>query len=511
MKLTIIGRDPGQCNIILSSKYVSGYHAEIIQLDNGDMYLIDKSSNGTSLNGVRITPGKETPIRRGDAVSFADTPLDWSRIPDISVPSGVKKIISLGSHYMNDKVVTGPSVSRFHATIRQMEDGKWYICDHSKNGTTLNGHRCAPDKYVPLNRKDEIALAGIPIENPIPAPAFFGKIAAIAAAAACVLALVVYVAIKYWPSSDPNHGKTYTNEQLCEMYEKSVVWLYCDYHFKVTCGTLDLSQLWDPDSWNGKRFTRHMYDEFVIVNGNTIQQYNGENSTGSSGTGFFIGDKGHIVSNRHMACPWDSEMTSFSTDLTILAAAEDYYKAKLSDLYNKFEVTGALQYISQVKVTGVLDHSLMVPNGDYLDQKNAINCHVEKVSDGEDEDLAIFKVRSSKIPEEVTPVPLSKIKAVHPDRGVAVLTIGFPFGQYFFDGKTQIQANVSDGTISRNDNLKTFGFTAVSYHGASGSPVFDKKGNLIGVLYAGIDQVQGFTQAVRSEYLLKLMEKAGVK
>ena len=58
MKLIIIGRDSNEANIVLSSQYVSGYHAEIIQLDNGDMYLVDKSSNGTFVNGSRVTPGK---------------------------------------------------------------------------------------------------------------------------------------------------------------------------------------------------------------------------------------------------------------------------------------------------------------------------------------------------------------------------------------------------------------------------------------------------------------------
>ena len=49
MKLTVFGRDPQQADVVLSSTFVSGYHAELIQLDNGDMYLVDKSSNGTSL------------------------------------------------------------------------------------------------------------------------------------------------------------------------------------------------------------------------------------------------------------------------------------------------------------------------------------------------------------------------------------------------------------------------------------------------------------------------------
>lgn len=192
MKLIIIGRDSNEANIVLSNPYVSGYHAEIIQLDNGDMYIVDKSSNGTFVNGNRLTPGKETPIHRGDSITFADCPLDWSRIEDVVIPSDVKKIISIGSHFTNDITVDGANVSRFHATIRQMADGKWFICDHSKNGTTVNGRRIPKDKYVKFTAKDEISCAGIPINNPIPKGSSAGKIIGIVAASLCACALLVF-------------------------------------------------------------------------------------------------------------------------------------------------------------------------------------------------------------------------------------------------------------------------------------------------------------------------------
>ena len=146
MKLIVIGRNPQEATLLINSDYVSGYHAELILLDNGDMYLVDKSTNGTILNGVRMTPGKEYQVHRGDNVIIADTPLNWNEVPDIVIPSNVKKIISIGSHYTNNIKLSGINVSRFHATIRQLTDGKWEICDHSKNGTTINGNRIPKDK-----------------------------------------------------------------------------------------------------------------------------------------------------------------------------------------------------------------------------------------------------------------------------------------------------------------------------------------------------------------------------
>lgn len=502
MKLIIIGRDSNEANIVLSNPYVSGYHAEIIQLDNGDMYIVDKSSNGTFVNGNRLTPGKETPIHRGDSITFADCPLDWSRIEDVVIPSDVKKIISIGSHFTNDITVDGANVSRFHATIRQMADGKWFICDHSKNGTTINGRRIPKDKYVKFTVKDEISCAGIPINNPIPKGSSAGKIIGIVAASLCACALLVFGGIKLLGDGSPN--KKYTVAELCSKYERSTVLMMGDYHFKVTCGTLKISELPDPDSKGA------LYDEFVIIDGSYIQKYDGSNSSAYMGTGFFVGSEGHLATNRHIALPWESELVSYSEGyVTVMQAAEDYFKAKLTKLYEK-GYSEALQYISQVKVTGVLDHCFVIPNRDYLDEKNAINCHLVAVAEGDGNDLAIFKIRSASFPVEATYVPLDRISTKKPEVGMHVVTMGFPLSSYMLDGKTQIQANMTEGSISRNNNPMTFGFSAPSYHGASGSPVFDDNGYVVGVLWGGIDEAQGFTQAVRSANLVELINKAGI-
>ena len=58
-----------------------------------------------------------------------------------------------------------------------------------------------------------------------------------------------------------------------------------------------------------------------------------------------------------------------------------------------------------------------------------------------------------------------------------------------------------------NEDYK-FGFTAPSYHGASGSPVFNKYGKLVGIVNSGIDSSQGFNYAIKAECLLKLLNQA---
>ena len=72
MKLIVIGSN-NNCQIKLDSQFVSGYHAEILLLDNGEILLTDKGSkNGTYLNDQRLQPNKDIPVKRGDSIRIAD-------------------------------------------------------------------------------------------------------------------------------------------------------------------------------------------------------------------------------------------------------------------------------------------------------------------------------------------------------------------------------------------------------------------------------------------------------
>jgi len=66
-----IGRDKNN-NIVLSDLLVSRNHAMVRRLGSGDYYIIDSgSSNGTSLNGARITA--PTRLRNGDRIAIGIT------------------------------------------------------------------------------------------------------------------------------------------------------------------------------------------------------------------------------------------------------------------------------------------------------------------------------------------------------------------------------------------------------------------------------------------------------
>lgn len=82
MKSYSIGREE-TCNIIVNdpTQMVSRMHATL-NVDGGKMTIVDNSTNGTYINGIRIQKGAPVPVSRKDVVSFAQAAeLDWNCVP----------------------------------------------------------------------------------------------------------------------------------------------------------------------------------------------------------------------------------------------------------------------------------------------------------------------------------------------------------------------------------------------------------------------------------------------
>jgi hypothetical protein len=65
-----IGRLPDNVLCLFDDRYISGFHAQIVV--DGSLYrLIDlNSTNGTLLNGIRLTPSEEISISDGDEIAL---------------------------------------------------------------------------------------------------------------------------------------------------------------------------------------------------------------------------------------------------------------------------------------------------------------------------------------------------------------------------------------------------------------------------------------------------------
>ncbi len=479
MKLISIGSS-SQAHVVLNSQFVSAYHAELLQLDNGDMLLVDKgSSNGTFVNGVRLIPEKEVSVTPKDDIRLADQPMPWGMIPmhSIADKDELVSIKSIGTHRLNTYCIQGPQVSRFHATIKQKKNGKWFICDHSTNGTTVNDVRLPKDQWIELKAGDSILCADVPVSNPIPAKSSKkSPIMKYVGIAACICLLVggVVALIKSGVLGSEWQKKIYAQ------YAPATTVLEVGYYFRI-------------------QTEQHGTERFVIKGNNgsvRLQKYNGRNAMIANATGFFISSNGVLVTNQHVAQPW-----LYGEDKDMLAnVAMAFHKD-----------TGIA--LSDIKADGVIEYIYAVPHGCYFDSTNATKCHVIATSGTHDEDIAILQTVSTKLPDSAGFIPTSKILQDNVAIGTEVFTMGFPLIGTLQDTgakesfvKKALQATGAAGVVTQNNDKFTYGFDAASNNGASGSPIFDKKGNVIGIVTSGVTSTQGYNFGLKSKYITKILD-----
>ena len=74
----------------------------------------------------------------------------------------MKRNYMVGRDPSCDIVIYDPSnvISRSHATIR-VDGRKYYITDHSTNGTYRNGIKLAPNVEYPITKDDDVSLGGV--------------------------------------------------------------------------------------------------------------------------------------------------------------------------------------------------------------------------------------------------------------------------------------------------------------------------------------------------------------
>lgn len=495
MKLIVIGSDSGT-QIKLNSPYVSKYHAELLLLDNGEILLTDKGSkNGTFINDHKIQANKEVPVKRGDIIRFADQKLNWSMVPTINLdPTVVKAVEGIGTNFRNKHQIQGNNVSRFHATFKKMKDGKWYIQDHSTNGTTVNGQKIASDRDVLLKRGDEILCAGIPVKNPYP-PGPNPNWKKIAVVFTVVIALgATFGLLKNTDSIGDLFEGGYTSEELYEKYHSATTLIYGTYYYKISAGGLNLKNLGLPTeiSFTYDKNGKKQYLEGADAVKNPIAY---------TGTGFYISDDGKIATNLHVVRPW-----LFKKEKDEIA---DLYKQLLAKMGG--EVLSILNaYISQIKVEGVLSYIGVMSDGSYYSVDNLKKCHEFIGHENVDMDVAILQLDTKTTPDECARVDVSKavVDSEKIKVGGYMWYVGFPGGESIaITDLDDIQSTSNEGTINKKSDKYSFGFSAASYGGASGSPVFNKHGKLIGVLNAGFSQTQGFNRAIKARYLVELLNE----
>jgi pSer/pThr/pTyr-binding forkhead associated (FHA) protein len=173
---------------------VSRKHAQINSADAGLQVEDLGSTNGTSVDGVKLVPGETRTLEGGETLSFGGVELK------LALPGGAKgnatQIISSnktaaiaapprletapgylvgnGSEFPlkagmntfgrkpdNDVQIADPYVSGRHGIIELAEDGVYVTDTGSTNGTMLNDAKLAPNMRTLLNPDDVIRLGSM--------------------------------------------------------------------------------------------------------------------------------------------------------------------------------------------------------------------------------------------------------------------------------------------------------------------------------------------------------------
>lgn len=474
MRLISIGKS-SSCTVCIPNDYVSSYHAEILLLDSGDIYLTDcGSKNGTFLNGKRISPNVDVPVHRGDRIEFDTVLLNWGVIPQIPLPdpAKVKGVYGVGKNPRNRYTLSGDSVSRYHATFKEMKNGKWFIQDHSKNGTFINGNKIPSNQDVPVKASDSIVCGTVPCPNPVPAPSVPKWVWFVAGGAAAAV-LLVFALIHVVPSTGHD----------TDPY-KAIALVHSTYCYKVRFAD-------DPSgashSWYLGRYEYGSNYDYYLT-----ESLEEAWKRAVQGTAFFISDKGLLLTNKHVTNGLYAD-EHYHGGALYAELQDGVEKARLeSRTMSYLSDEMQLRWYKSSYTISVEPISFLIsyPGKTYSSTSEMDWAHLVKESDDQNADIAVLRLNSNETPKDRDWFDLSRsLDTKELKLNVEnYYTLGFPAGS---DMATVTDNEKYEPTacvlhLSRTPGkyiLYLQGDNTIG--GQSGSPVYDKKHHLIGILTSG--------------------------
>ena len=289
------------------------------------------------------------------------------------------------------------------------------------------------------------------------------------------------------------------------------------YHYEVSIGDLDLDALNALLPVSARIPTKLLptKNNYVDVSSYSSKQLiDALDKKGMyGGTGFFISNDGQLITNLHVVKPWlfngegERLQQSFAR----------WFTGHVAFLNSALRTTQYNAYLSQVKVTGVLDYVALIPHGEVFDADNINKCRVLSAGEDINKDVALVQTISKRLPtSECTVVNVKDSIDVSDEAlkvGEHIYTLGFPLLTSLQDKQSEngIQLLARGGSITQILNEFQFGFDAASFGGASGSPIFNDKGMLVGILNSGVTSTQGFNYGIKAKYIKELLDSPHIK
>ncbi|MDO8647052.1 MAG: trypsin-like peptidase domain-containing protein [Candidatus Diapherotrites archaeon] len=273
--------------------------------------------------------------------------------------------------------------------------------------------------------------------------------------------------------------------------------------------------------------------EFVPKEGASAKRIDKTVKTGMSGTGFVINPDGYIMTNAHVVFVSESEAANKIYN-GLLAQAQDEIYQDVASRYNfsaaeKQRIIDALmaKFISYIeknssitglKIDNYANPGILLPgqilvnvawNADIKVKGNMIDEKAETISWGKD--IAILKVNQKNLPA---------LKLGDSDQlstGEQIFVIGYPGTNVdiLFDNQQTIEPTVTSGIVSARrtmtNGVEVIQTDAAINHGNSGGPVFNDKGEVIGLATFGSDKVQNINFIMPINLAKEFMNQINVK
>jgi len=217
-----------------------------------------------------------------------------------------------------------------------------------------------------------------------------------------------------------------------------------------------------------------------------------------SGSGLIITPDGYIITNAHVVQTDDYDKEHFIQGLMLKLRIQPELKGIATEYLKKFDVQAK---ISKIEVL------LPISSPTGFNQMR-IPAEIKKTgSIYPGKDIAILKISKDNLPT------ITSLKKETPFVGANVIAIGYPGIANI--GLAPNEATVTAGIISAYktspEGWKLIQIDAPLNEGNSGGPLFDSKGQMLGIITWGKKETQGFNWAIPTELIYEYLNELNIK